>query len=116
MDVGIITAREILVIEDLEPDMRVLCEKLVFNKTPEATEGMHKHTTYERTCVEAKKKKLIPTKKHRGEIVLICFKSNLIVIISHQNLRLNHHFIIHMQYKPCDLPLRVLKDYSQENN
>lgn len=32
--------KEMLAITDLEPDMREMCENLVFNKTPDATDEM----------------------------------------------------------------------------
>ena len=69
MDVGIVNAKELLAIDDLEDDMRVLCENLVFNKDPEATDDMLARTNYERACIEAKKKKLAPPRKPRGKIV-----------------------------------------------
>jgi len=48
MDVGIVNSHELLHIDDLEPDMRVFCENLVFNKTEDATEDMLHSTSYER--------------------------------------------------------------------
>jgi 5-methyltetrahydrofolate--homocysteine methyltransferase len=41
--------------EDLEPDMKVLSENLVFNKIPEATEMMLERTTWEKDAAAAKK-------------------------------------------------------------
>eukprot|EP00980_Cylindrotheca_fusiformis_P022737 scaffold9670_cov117-Cylindrotheca_fusiformis.AAC.1 len=68
MDVGIVNAKEMLSIDDLDDDMRVLCENLVFNKTPEATEDMLTRTAYERECIDAKKKGLPPPRKPRGKV------------------------------------------------
>ncbi len=56
MDVGIVNAHELLDYHKLEDDMRELCEELVFNTTPDATENMLNRTAYERSVKEAKKK------------------------------------------------------------
>ena len=69
MDVGIVNAKEMIPIDKLEPDMRTLCENLVFNKTPEATEDMLNRTAYERSVIDARKKGLPPPRKPRGPIV-----------------------------------------------
>ena len=69
MDVGIVNAHEMLAIDELEDDMKVLCENLVFNKNEDATEDMLQRTNYERACIEAKKKKLPPPRKPRGKPV-----------------------------------------------
>jgi len=66
MDVGIVNAKEMLAIDDLEDDMRVLCENLVFNKTEEATDEMLSRTAYERACIDARKKGLPMPRKPRG--------------------------------------------------
>ncbi|KAI2498061.1 betaine-homocysteine S-methyltransferase [Fragilaria crotonensis] len=50
MDVGIVNAKEVMAIDELEDDMRVLCENLVFNKTEDATEDMLQRTAYEHVC------------------------------------------------------------------
>ena len=66
MDVGIVNAKELLSVDDLDLDMKLLCENLVFNKTPEATEDMLTRTAYERAVIDARKKGLPPPKKPRG--------------------------------------------------
>ena len=48
MDVGIVNSHEMYHIDDLEDDMREICENLVFNKIPEATDDMLERTAYER--------------------------------------------------------------------
>ena len=68
MDVGIVNAEEMLSVDDVEPDMKLLCENLVFNKCPEATDDMLERTTYERACLDAKKKGLPPPRKPRGKV------------------------------------------------
>jgi len=68
MDVGIVNAKELIGYDDLEEDMKNLCENLVFNKTEEATEDMLQRTAYERTCIDARKKGLPPPRKPRGKI------------------------------------------------
>ena len=68
MDVGIVNAKEMLAIDDLEDDMRQLCENLVFNKIPEATDDMLERTNYERACIDARKKGAAPPRKPRGRI------------------------------------------------
>jgi 5-methyltetrahydrofolate--homocysteine methyltransferase len=69
MDVGIVNSHEMLAYDDVEPDMRELCENLVFNKHPEATEEMLVRTTYEKACQEARKKGLALPRKPRGPII-----------------------------------------------
>ena len=71
MDVGIVNAKEMYAIDDLEDDMKELCENLVFNKIPEATDDMLERTNYERACIDAKKKNAAPPRKPRGRIVNI---------------------------------------------
>lgn len=56
MDVGIVNAHEMLALSEVEPDIRVACENLVFNKTPDATDDMLERTAWERACLDAKKK------------------------------------------------------------
>jgi len=68
MDVGIVNAKEMLDYDKLEDDMKELCENLVFNKTPEATEDMLTRTAYERAVIDAKKKGLPPPRKPRGKM------------------------------------------------
>merc|ERR1712238_522242 len=65
MDVGIVNSHELLAIDELEEDMKMLCENLVFNKREEATDEMLARTNYERACIEAKKKNLPPPRKPR---------------------------------------------------
>ena len=48
MDASIVNAKELMAIDELEPNMRVLCENLVFNKTEDVTEDMLQRTAYER--------------------------------------------------------------------
>jgi len=67
MDVGIVNAHEMIAYDDLEDDMKLLCENLVFNKTPEATDDMLERTAYERACIDAKKKGLTMPRKPRGK-------------------------------------------------
>ena len=68
MDVGIVNANELLDVDELDDDMRILCENLVFNKTEDATEDMLNRTAYERACIDAKKKGLPPPRKPRGKM------------------------------------------------
>jgi len=68
MDVGIVNPHEMIAYDDLEDDMRMLCDNLVFNKTEEATDDMLERTTYERACVDARKKKLPLPRKPRGKM------------------------------------------------
>jgi 5-methyltetrahydrofolate--homocysteine methyltransferase len=56
MDVGIVNAHEMLVLSEVEPDIRLACENLVFNKTPDATDKMLELTTREKSRDEAIKK------------------------------------------------------------
>ena len=56
MDVGIVNAHEMIAYDDLEEDMKLLCENLVFNKTEDATDDMLERTNWERACLDAKKK------------------------------------------------------------
>ena len=56
MDVGIVNPKEMIAYEDLEPDMKVLSENLVFNKIPEATEMMLLRTTHEKELIERAKR------------------------------------------------------------
>ena len=65
MDMGIVNAKEMLAYDKLEPDLKDLCEDLVMNKKPEATEHMLMRTSYEREVIDAKKKGLPPPRKPR---------------------------------------------------
>ncbi|CAE7577233.1 mtr, partial [Symbiodinium microadriaticum] len=58
MDMGIVNSHELIHYDDVEPDMKLLCENLVFNKTPEATEKMLERTTWEKEAATARKKGL----------------------------------------------------------
>eukprot|EP01038_Epipyxis_sp_PR26KG_P006007 gene6007-8276_t len=65
MDVGIVNSHEMIGINNIEPDLKILCENLVFNKTPQATEQMLERTTWEKEAEAAKKKGLpIPRKPY----------------------------------------------------
>jgi 5-methyltetrahydrofolate--homocysteine methyltransferase len=66
MDVGIVNSDELLDYEKLEPDMKLLCENLVFNRSEDPTEDMLNRTAYERAVIDAKKKGLPPPHKPRG--------------------------------------------------
>ena len=68
MDVGIVNSHELLDYHKLEPDMREICENLIFNKSEDATEDMLTRTEYERSVAEAKKKNLPIPRKPRGKI------------------------------------------------
>ena len=70
MDVGIVNPHEMIAFDDMEEDMKVLCENLVFNKNEDATEDMLNRTNYERACVEAKKKGQEPPRKPRGKPIV----------------------------------------------
>eukprot|EP00588_Corethron_pennatum_P005273 CAMPEP_0194300828 /NCGR_PEP_ID=MMETSP0169-20130528/61466_1 /TAXON_ID=218684 /ORGANISM="Corethron pennatum, Strain L29A3" /LENGTH=1546 /DNA_ID=CAMNT_0039051037 /DNA_START=401 /DNA_END=5038 /DNA_ORIENTATION=- len=71
MDMGIVNAHEMIGQDELEDDMKVICDNLVFNKIPEATEDMLDRTNYERACIEAKKKRLAPPRKPRGRMPIL---------------------------------------------
>ena len=60
MNVCILNSNSILGLDELEDDMKTFCEKLVINKTEEATEEILARSNYERICIEAKKKNLPP--------------------------------------------------------
>jgi len=71
MDMGIVNAHEMIGQDELEDDMKVICDNLVFNKIPEATEDMLDRTNYERACIEAKKKRMAPPRKPRGRMPVL---------------------------------------------
>jgi cobalamin-dependent methionine synthase I len=54
MDMGIVIPHEMIAYEELEPDMKVLSDNLVFNKTADATEQMLERTTWEKEAEAAK--------------------------------------------------------------
>mmetsp|Transcript_60505 Transcript_60505/g.91260 ORF Transcript_60505/g.91260 Transcript_60505/m.91260 type:complete len:1363 (+) Transcript_60505:182-4270(+) len=56
MDVGIVNAKEMLAIDEVEPELREAAENLIFNKDPEATDKMLDLTTKERAAIELRKK------------------------------------------------------------
>lgn len=56
MDVGIVNAKEMLLLSEVESDIRAACEDLVFNKTPDATDVMLELTKREKDIVEARKR------------------------------------------------------------
>ena len=56
MDVGIVNSDELLAVDELEEDIRVACDDLVFNKNEEATEKMLELTQRERARIDARKK------------------------------------------------------------
>jgi 5-methyltetrahydrofolate--homocysteine methyltransferase len=56
MDMGIVNSFEMIPYDEVEPDMKVLCENLVFNKTASATEQMMKRTIHEKQMAENRKK------------------------------------------------------------
>ena len=49
MDMGIVNSHEMIAFNKLEPDLRILSENLVFNKTPLATEQMMERTLWEKS-------------------------------------------------------------------
>jgi 5-methyltetrahydrofolate--homocysteine methyltransferase len=55
MDVGIVNPKEMIAYTTLKSDMKKLCEDLVFNKIPEATENMLTMSAYFRDVAKAKK-------------------------------------------------------------
>jgi 5-methyltetrahydrofolate--homocysteine methyltransferase len=59
MDVGIVNCKEMYMVDEIEPDLKVLCENLVFNKTPEATEQMLEATQIERKRLDDIKKGIV---------------------------------------------------------
>ncbi|GMH96218.1 hypothetical protein TL16_g13285, partial [Triparma laevis f. inornata] len=71
MDVGIVNANEMYHIDEIEPDMLEICENLVFNKIPEATDDMLERTNYEKACIDARKANRAPPRKPRGRITNI---------------------------------------------
>merc|ERR1719287_354936 len=55
MDVGIVNAHEMLALSELESDIKIACENLVFNKSEDATDVMLELTKRERARREALK-------------------------------------------------------------
>jgi len=56
MDVGIVNAKEMLSLSEVDPELLVACENLVFNKTADATDVMLDLTKKEKDMMEARKK------------------------------------------------------------
>jgi 5-methyltetrahydrofolate--homocysteine methyltransferase len=56
MDVGIVNAHEMLAYNEVDTDIREVCEKLIMNLSDEATEEMLQLTTKEKAAIEARKK------------------------------------------------------------
>ena len=56
MDVGIVNPSEMLMLTEVESDLRTACSNLVWNKTPDATDVMLDFTQKERAAIEARKK------------------------------------------------------------
>jgi len=56
MDVGIVNAKEMMMLSEVEPPLRKACEDLVFNRDPNATEVMLEFTQKEKEAMEARKR------------------------------------------------------------
>ena len=56
MDVGIVNPSEMLMLTEVESDLRSACSNLVWNKTEDATDVMLDFTQKERAAIEARKK------------------------------------------------------------
>jgi len=56
MDVGIVNAKEMYMLKEVEPPLRKACEDLVFNKNLEATDTMLRFTQKEKEAIELRKK------------------------------------------------------------
>lgn len=56
MDMGIVNSKEMIHIDDIEPELKELCENLIFNKNPDATEKMLERTKLEKEKADALKK------------------------------------------------------------
>jgi 5-methyltetrahydrofolate--homocysteine methyltransferase len=56
MDVGIVNAKEMLVIDEVEPVLRQAAENLINNTSPDATDVMLELTSKEKDAMEARKK------------------------------------------------------------
>merc|ERR1712238_120556 len=67
MDVGIVNSKEMLPLDELEDDINLACQNLVFNKTEEATDVMLELTKREKVLIEAR--------KNGGDVVEIKEKS-----------------------------------------
>merc|ERR1712238_294098 len=67
MDVGIVNSNEMLPLDELDDDINLACQNLVFNKTEEATDVMLELTKREKVLIEAR--------KNGGDVVEIKEKS-----------------------------------------
>jgi 5-methyltetrahydrofolate--homocysteine methyltransferase len=56
MDVGIVNSHEMLALDEVQPDIKVAAENLIFNKTADATDIMLELTKREKSILEALKK------------------------------------------------------------
>merc|ERR1712127_46735 len=56
MDVGIVNPFEMVMLTEIESDLRTACSNLVWNKSPDATDVMLEFTQKERAAIEARKK------------------------------------------------------------
>jgi 5-methyltetrahydrofolate--homocysteine methyltransferase len=63
MDVGIVNAKEMFAISEVDKELRIAAEDLVFNKNPDATEAMLQLTSKEKDAMEARKKGGVVEKK-----------------------------------------------------
>jgi len=55
MDMGIVNSHEMMAVEEVEKSMLELCNNLVFNLSPDATEKMSERTLQEKAAIEARK-------------------------------------------------------------
>ena len=55
MDIFIVNSNEMLGLDEVEDDMKIIFENLVLNKTEEATDEILARSNYECACIEAKK-------------------------------------------------------------
>jgi 5-methyltetrahydrofolate--homocysteine methyltransferase len=70
MDMGIVNAKEMIPYNRVEPDLLFLCENLVFNKTPLATEQMLERTTWEKESDHCRKANIPLPPKPRVVVAL----------------------------------------------
>eukprot|EP00934_Nitzschia_sp_Nitz4_P004784 Nitzschia sp. Nitz4//scaffold86_size83305//70770//74855//NITZ4_005273-RA/size83305-processed-gene-0.109-mRNA-1//-1//CDS//3329559283//4774//frame0 len=66
MDVGIVNAKEMLAISEVEPELREAADELIFNKNPDATDKMLDLTTKEKAAIEARKKSGVAEVKEKS--------------------------------------------------
>ena len=60
MDVGIVNAHEMFHLNEVEPDLLLICQDLVFNRTANATDRILAATQREKELIEMLKKGIIP--------------------------------------------------------